>query len=787
MWRHLLVFLLLGLAGLTCPPRAGSEQLPLRAYSASDGLAHDQINRIRQDSRGFLWLCTGDGLSRFDGYRFTNYGTHEGLSLARINDLLETRAGVYWIATNGGGVDRFNPEHGGPNDNRLFTSYKFGSDQPSNRVNVLFEDHSGAVWAGTDAGLFRLTNNGGSERFELVPLNQSKPDGLLEIQNMVEDADGSLWLASGQGVIRRFADGRTVHYSIQPSAADDFVWSILLDSTGRIWIGSRTGLVVLNPEKSAVVERSLARPRNVVSNKQVVLPAAPGDWTWLSTATGLADNNVHSLFQSRDGNVWIGTRGGGLMQFDGATISASSLSRGIKSTINSIREDNDGNIWAGSQAEGLIKITRHGLTSFVDTDGLGNTDILSIFQTNEGELCVVSAKWFINSYQAGRFVAVQPRLPTEVIEADSGGRIIQDHLGEWWVATNRGLYQFPKVGRIEELARVSPKAVYTTKEGLADDNISRLFEDSGGNIWISSYTPPVSLARWERSTNSFRRFSDRDGLPAFNWPNAFASDSSGQLWLGMHNGGLVRYRDGKFQTFTVADGVPDGIIQCLYSDQSGRLWVATSVGGAARIDNPAAEKPNFVNYTTANVLSSNNVRAFTEDQWGRVYKYDLPDVVLCDIGLPGMSGIEGIRILKEQYPEIRVLMLTVYEDDDRIFDALCAGASGYLLKRTSPARLLESMRDAVAGGAPMSPEVASKVVALFRDIRPPERADYQLTPHEVRLLKMLIDGHNYVTAAAELGVSVNGVKFHMRNIFDKLQVHSKSEAVAKALRDRIVK
>ncbi|MCU1263925.1 MAG: liaR 1 [Acidobacteria bacterium] len=168
-------------------------------------------------------------------------------------------------------------------------------------------------------------------------------------------------------------------------------------------------------------------------------------------------------------------------------------------------------------------------------------------------------------------------------------------------------------------------------------------------------------------------------------------------------------------------------------------------------------------------------------------KFDLPDVVLCDIGLPGMSGIEGIRIIKDRYPKIKVLMLTVYEDDDRIFDALCAGASGYLLKRTTPERLLESMRDAVAGGAPMSPEVASKVVALFRDIRPPDRADYQLTPHEVRLLKMLIDGHNYVTAAAELGVSVNGVKFHMRNIFDKLQVHSKSEAVAKVLRDRIVR
>ncbi|MDX2043624.1 MAG: response regulator transcription factor [Acidobacteriota bacterium] len=166
--------------------------------------------------------------------------------------------------------------------------------------------------------------------------------------------------------------------------------------------------------------------------------------------------------------------------------------------------------------------------------------------------------------------------------------------------------------------------------------------------------------------------------------------------------------------------------------------------------------------------------------------FELPDVVLTDIGLPGMSGVEGIRILKDRYPELRLLMLTIYDDDEVIFDALCAGACGYLLKKTPPARLIEGIREAMQGGAPMSPEIASRVIKLFREIRPPERSDYKLTPHESRLLKMLVEGHNYKTAAAELGISVTTVAFHMRNIYDKLQVHSKSEAVAKALRNRIV-
>jgi DNA-binding NarL/FixJ family response regulator len=168
-------------------------------------------------------------------------------------------------------------------------------------------------------------------------------------------------------------------------------------------------------------------------------------------------------------------------------------------------------------------------------------------------------------------------------------------------------------------------------------------------------------------------------------------------------------------------------------------------------------------------------------------KYDLPDVVLSDIGLPGMSGIEGIRILKELYPDLIILVLTVYDDNEKIFDALCAGASGYLLKQTEPAELLKSVREAVAGGAPMSPEVAARVIKLFREVRPPERVDYDLTPHELRLLKLLVEGHNYVTASEELKISYNTIKFHVRNIYDKLQVHSKSEAVAIAMRDRLVK
>jgi DNA-binding NarL/FixJ family response regulator len=164
-----------------------------------------------------------------------------------------------------------------------------------------------------------------------------------------------------------------------------------------------------------------------------------------------------------------------------------------------------------------------------------------------------------------------------------------------------------------------------------------------------------------------------------------------------------------------------------------------------------------------------------------------PHVILADIGLPGMSGIEGTRLLRKLYPDVQVLVLTVYNDDDRIFRAMCAGASGYLLKNTPPAKLLESLREVSEGGAVMSPSVARRVIDLFQRYRPVESAGFGLSPQEIRLLKLLGEGHHYKTAATELQISVHTVNFYLKRIYEKLQVHSKSEAVAKAFREGLIR
>lgn len=163
-----------------------------------------------------------------------------------------------------------------------------------------------------------------------------------------------------------------------------------------------------------------------------------------------------------------------------------------------------------------------------------------------------------------------------------------------------------------------------------------------------------------------------------------------------------------------------------------------------------------------------------------------PDILLLDIHLPGMLGSDGVKLFREKFPTMQVLMLTVYAEQDKIFESICNGACGYLLKKTPPAKLLEAIREAHEGGAPMSPEIARKVVMLFQNTRQPEKIEEQLTQQEVKLLQLLADGHGYQSAAGQLSISINTVRNYIRSIYDKLHVHSKNEAVSKALRSGII-
>jgi DNA-binding NarL/FixJ family response regulator len=164
-----------------------------------------------------------------------------------------------------------------------------------------------------------------------------------------------------------------------------------------------------------------------------------------------------------------------------------------------------------------------------------------------------------------------------------------------------------------------------------------------------------------------------------------------------------------------------------------------------------------------------------------------PDVVLMDIGLPGISGIEATDILKKNYPRLQIVILSVHEDDDNVFKAICAGAIGYVTKPIMPNQLLEAVDFAFTGGTPMSPHIARKVLQMFKDHVPPQKADYNLTERELEVLDHLVQGEDYKVIADRMILSVFTIRAHIRNIYDKLHVHSKSQAVSKTLKEGLLR
>jgi DNA-binding NarL/FixJ family response regulator len=162
------------------------------------------------------------------------------------------------------------------------------------------------------------------------------------------------------------------------------------------------------------------------------------------------------------------------------------------------------------------------------------------------------------------------------------------------------------------------------------------------------------------------------------------------------------------------------------------------------------------------------------------------DVVLMDIEMPGMNGIDATRLIKQHFPQVNILIQTVFFEDGYIFNAICAGASGYILKSTTPDGYLESIKDVQAGGSPMTPGIARRVLELFKTNLQPAATNYNLSPQEKKVLQLLIAGKSYKMIAAELFVALDTIKSHVSNIYVKLQVHSGTEAVALAIRNRIV-
>jgi ligand-binding sensor domain-containing protein/signal transduction histidine kinase len=592
-----------------------AERLPIKIYTTADGLVSNRVSRIVPDSRGYLWFCTEQGLSRFDGYRFANYTTEQGLPDNEVNDLLETGGGDYWVAT-GKGLCRFNPkgsplkEHQAAQDSEpMFVVYRPGEDRGESAIKSLYEDSAGAIWCGTWRGLYRVSQIAGQVSFQFIDLGmpQNAPETRV-VRNILEDRQARLWITTDSGLYRRLPDGRCERFTTRHGLASERLMGLVEDRQGRLWVGDRFGglcQLVSEPDVS----------RTVVAR-------------YYSTRDGLGCISIASLFESRDGRFWIGTDCGLSELLD----EPEKADQGIRGFLRirgflgadvlanpdvwSLAEDRQGNLWVGSP-NGAVRVTRSGFTTYTEADGLGARESSFIFESHMGELLVQTRsprQAFISRFDGRRFVPTDLKLPN--LSDPPNWEIKQGREGRWWLITTDGLWRFPESESFIGVANLRPEAFYTIRHKSRSTRGFFAHEDSRGDAWMS--TDDKRLIRWERATGRLHNYSG-ELPPTLSVANEFAEDRAGNMWFAFSEHGLVRFANNRFNLFTSGDGIPGGVIRRLFIDSRGRLWIATSQGGLGRIDDPTADRPQVARYTPAEGLSSDDVYSIVEDRWGRLY------------------------------------------------------------------------------------------------------------------------------------------------------------------------
>ena len=313
-----------------------AERLPLRKYTTEDGLAHARVRRIVRDPRGFLWFCTVDGLSRFDGAEFVTYRTGDGLPDPWVTDVLATRDGAYWVATNAG-VAIFDPfARAAANDRppstddrpRQFFTRVASEGSPAHRqVRVLLEDRAGRIWAGGQGGLSILDRSGSTLTFRPVV-----PGPAAMVTSLVDSADGGLWMGTLDGLFHRRPSGAVIPEPTATRAGVRHVRALARDGDGRLWVGHDEGLLVLGPgaEGSRVAPSRAARPRDCGAgspDRRLRLPTQADDACIVTLADGLIDRRVRALAVGSDGHMRVGTAAG-LSHVDGEQITNVSQAAG---------------------------------------------------------------------------------------------------------------------------------------------------------------------------------------------------------------------------------------------------------------------------------------------------------------------------------------------------------------------------------------------------------------------------------------------------------------------------
>jgi ligand-binding sensor domain-containing protein/signal transduction histidine kinase len=622
-WASVLLALVAG------APAAFAERLPIKSYTTLDGLASDRVECIVQDSHGFLWFCTRNGLSQFDGYSFKTFGPENGLPSPWVHALIETGEGEYWVGTEQG-LCRFDAL-----TSRCETQPLGDPGAAASPILALLVDAKNALWVGTASGLYRSDGDSRRQRFQRVALRRSEPSAIWAL---AKARDGSLWIAAEQGLVRILPDGRAVPYALALGRGGAL--AVFSDANGRVWVGSAGGAMALLPEPVSALstEAELEVLPSAVSDacRRSLSSLAPGQVCAVLETTYPRDTG-RAITQGSSGSLWIGTQNAGLIVVgrDSWTdvdtpAPAAPAPVGVESErrysteqgltnrgVFALCEDRDGNLWIGTESHGVMKVAHHGLISYGQADGLGNTRIKSVFGDESGTVHASNAAGILHRFDGERFLPVRPNVKGNFTEPFLFGvrSALQDRSGDWWIPSARGVERFGRSDTIEDLGSAQATASYELG-GPAGP----LFEDSRGDVWLGvNAAAGASVVRWERATGALGAPLLADEKPPLRRAASFAEDRLGGLWVASDDGRLFRLREGRAERVALpGHALVDGTV-ALHVDRSGRLWIAAADNGLARIDHPECATPDVVHYGSSEGLASNTVFCIAEDRWGRLY------------------------------------------------------------------------------------------------------------------------------------------------------------------------
>jgi signal transduction histidine kinase/ligand-binding sensor domain-containing protein len=587
---------------LIAPGVVRAEQLPTTVFSARDGL-HTFVRRIVLDSKGFLWFTGSEGLARFDGNGFRMFTEADGLPSSLTFDILERQDGTYWVGA-GEQLCLFDPR---PDRTRFqCESPKLGA------IRSLLENERG-LWCGTLGGLWRRA--AGTQSWESVHGLEPAPDERWIHGRLLKDMRGDVWASSVSGLYRFRLNGHVERWTHAQGLEMD-QGTALSETPGSIWVGSTSGLIrfQIDPHSGAAAivnryDRSHGLPSAYVADVRY--------WrgkVWASTFQGLAYQLPSGAWQP--------------VQLDPKV-------RGFPPTALTI--DALGNLWAGTDGAGAVRISGSGLSSFSGSEALGVERVWAVFEDRQRNLTAVTKDedhYFLARFDGYRFHPVRPNAPFGIHWSWSWPHLaVHSRSGEWWLATGAGLLRYAH-------------ALETAPSIEAKGNIFSVFEDSRGAIWIGVRKKSGNeLYRRQPGAGRFERFGETEGLPPLrpieDVPSVFAEDREGQIWIGMLDGGLVRFRAGRFQYLASPSGAPRRGVRTLLVDRRGRLWIGTNGEGLLRIDDPSAAAPTFSVYTRASGLSGDAIQALVEDLEGRIYAAIGGNIDRVDPS--ASSGSAGIR------------------------------------------------------------------------------------------------------------------------------------------------